>query len=103
MKLKEQQQCPGLSPAIPAPHTLLLSWHILICTCSVKLGQFETSPVKKEEQEPKPGHWEALQWFPHFIWAHSNALARLVLSPGSLHQCYHLLYLLKVHKSLENS
>lgn len=24
-------------------------------------------------------------------------------APGSLHQCYHLLYLLKVHKSLENS
>lgn len=110
MKLKNSSSVLA-SPAIPGPQNiqvLLLSRRFLIGTCSVKLGQFKTSQAKKEEKESKPNHWEALQWFLHLILAHFSALAwlppqpPLCAQPQSFHQCYHLMYLPKVHKNLQD-
>lgn len=67
---------------------------LFLRTCSAELGHLRHLQSRKKRRNPNP------RGCAHFIWAHFHRLPALSSAPGSLHQCYHLLYLLKVHKSL---
>lgn len=85
-------------PAIPGPENT----HVLFLRSGFApaLPSWGIGDISSQERREGIQTQEVLPWFPRFIWAHFHRLPALSSAPGSLPQCYHLLYLLKVHKSL---